>query len=93
MPTHSCCSASPFRRTLGELGAWVLPSAGLALMPKCPACVAAYIALGTGLGISVTAAAYVRIGLVVLCVLSLAWLGASRLRRLTARLSRTESKS
>jgi hypothetical protein len=52
----------------------VVPSALLALMPKCPACLAAYVAIGTGIGISVSTATYLRLLLVILCVLSLSYL-------------------
>jgi hypothetical protein len=77
---HVPKSASLGRRFL-EIAAWVLPSALLALMPKCPACVAAYIAVWTGLGLSLTTASYVRATLLVLCVASLSYLVATRLGR------------
>ena len=47
---------------------WVLPSTALALMPKCPACLAAYVAAGTGLGISFSVASYMRSAAIVACL-------------------------
>jgi hypothetical protein len=65
-----------------NLTGWLLPSALLVLMPKCPACMAAYIAMATGLGISMPTAANVRLMLITLCITSLSWLTIRTLHRL-----------
>jgi hypothetical protein len=44
-------------------------------------CVAAYVALFTGMGLSVSAATYLRTGMIVLCVASLLFLAARAVRR------------
>lgn len=67
------------RRSL-DLTTKIVPVAILAVLPKCPACLAAYVALGTGVGLSLTAATYVRLSLVVLCVASLVCFAAKAVR-------------
>ncbi|WP_009963645.1 hypothetical protein [Verrucomicrobium spinosum] len=54
-------------------------------MPKCPASMAGYIAVLTGLGVSLSTAAQVRFGVITLCVAALAILVIKRVRRLAHR--------
>jgi hypothetical protein len=68
----------------GKTAGWIVPTAALALLPKCPACVAAYVAFATGIGISLPAATHLRAMLVVLCAASLVFSTARRLRSLIA---------
>ena len=53
---------------------WSTPGVILALLPKCQLCIAAYIAIGTGIGISVSTAAYIRLGLLGVCLVALFFL-------------------
>src|SRR6476620_7485912 len=57
-----------------------LPTLVLALLPKCPGCLAAYVALGTGISLSVAAAAIFRTLLIGVCVATLTWVLVSTLR-------------
>lgn len=77
-----CCKyvLLPRKRAAGIAG-WLMPGLLLVLMPKCPACFAAYIALVSGIGLSLPVAAGVRMTLVMLCVASLVFLVSRRCHR------------
>jgi len=73
----AACPCVPAKSPLRKLGAglrWLAPATLLAVMPKCPMCLAAYIAMFSGIGLSLSVASALRTGLIGLCVLSLAYL-------------------
>ena len=70
-----------FTRRCRDIAGWMVPSAILALLPKCPACLAAYLAFGTGVGLSMSTATYVRMLLIVVCISSLSLFAAKRVAR------------
>ena len=75
-----------FRRA-GDVCRWTAPGVVLLILPKCPACLAGYIAVGTGVGLSITSATYVRWLLIALCVISLVlmvWRAIRRIARAAA---------
>ena len=92
MTGRCCCAteatAKPARRRasrwLDAVG-WLAPATALALMPKCPMCVAAYVALFTGIGLSLPTATLVRTALIALCAASLAFMAARSIVRAFAR--------
>jgi hypothetical protein len=59
---------------------WIVPSVVLAVMPKCPLCLAAYVAIFTGFGISLAAAKFAWWLLAIGCVAVLGYLVATTLR-------------
>ena len=94
----ACCNVASDRKTprrlqrVREIFAWVVPSAILVLLPKCPACLAAYLALWTGLGLSFSTATYLRWAMLLLCVASLLFLIVKRMGRVTAVFSTPERR-
>jgi hypothetical protein len=72
--------ASRWRRASAIAG-WIVPGAMLVLIPKCPLCLAGYIAVVSGVGMSVTTAAYLRTSLLVLCVSTLLFVASKALIR------------
>ena len=76
MNARSCCRGA---------AAWIVPGVGLALMPKCPACVAAYVAALTGVGISYPLAANLRTLVLILCIATLFLVAARAALRLIQR--------
>lgn len=62
--TAQCCTGGwrsrRLARRLSGFVAALLPGAALALLPKCPLCLVAWVALVTGVGFPIAAAARVR---------------------------------
>jgi hypothetical protein len=83
----TCCEVGASRTAASVNGGLsvvgvLIPGALLAVLPKCPVCIAAYVAMWTGLGLSVSSAAYVRVTLAIVCVVSLVYFGAVGGRRI-----------
>ena len=69
----------------GAVIEWAIPITTLALVPKCPACVAAYLLVFTGIGLSLPAAAATRWTLIALSIAALTFLLLRAARRAFAR--------
>ena len=72
--TGRCCASGrgphPLARRLSEGIVSTLPAGLLLLLPKCPLCLAMWLALATGLSVPVAGIAWLRGGIVLL------WVGA-----------------
>lgn len=78
MRTRSCCavpgrssfisSSGGHARGAARLGT---PALILLLLPKCPMCVAAYVAMFTGIGLSMEAATWLQETTIAVCVLAI----------------------
>lgn len=86
MSVMCCCesnkSAAPVRgfRRVGGYLQWALPVAGVALIPKCPACVAGYVLLASGISMSLQTANALRWTAMAVCVVSSGWLMVRAMR-------------
>jgi len=84
----ACCGvnghpkARTFLRGMREMFVWFLPSALLVLIPKCPACLAAYVMIWSGIGLSLSTATWLRWGLVFVSITLLLFLIVNRLCRI-----------
>jgi hypothetical protein len=73
----ACCNAasdqntSTLVRRVRRISSWVLPSVILVMVPKCPVCLAAYVAIFFGVSLSLSTATYLRWAMLLVCVVSL----------------------
>src|SRR5262249_52949258 len=88
MSERYCChdgsSAAVGRRSWVRAGrravGWIVPGVLLAAMPKCPVCLAAYVALFTGFGISIAAAKFAWWAVAIACIAVLVYLATTTAR-------------
>lgn len=80
--TAQCCAGGrpprPLARRLFGVAGSILPGVALALLPKCPLCLAAWLTIVTGIAVSGAAAARVH-GLIVVFVFAGVLLTAARI--------------
>jgi hypothetical protein len=55
---------------------WLLPSALLLFIPKCPLCIVAYVAMFSGIGLSISTATNLRIALIAISSAALVYLAS-----------------
>jgi hypothetical protein len=90
MPLGECCCHDRAPRPSPRSGrGWELAVSAFSLgvwtfMPKCPLCVAAHVALWTGLGLSLAAATYLRWSLLGFCAVLLCCVVWRRTKRALA---------
>jgi hypothetical protein len=91
MNANDCCENSrprTFAPRFVDVFGWIIPGAILAILPKCPMCLAAYIAVWTGIGLSLSAATHLRVSLLVLGIGLALFMAARNTRRLIHKFGR-----
>ena len=63
----ACCALKKMQGRKLDASGWLVSGGLLLLVPKCPMCLAAYVAAFTGLGLPLTAAAGLRWAMIALC--------------------------
>lgn len=84
MNADRCCEKRPrdsWMLRVREIAGLALPGTLLALMPKCPMCLAAYVAIGTGFTLSYSSAHLLMQVLTLLCISTLAFCLVRRIIR------------
>jgi hypothetical protein len=88
---NGCCRSSPsgavitgslWTRSVLRALSWVVPGVVLAAMPKCPLCLAAYVALFAGFGISMEVASFAWWLVAIGCIVALLYLPINSVRHL-----------
>ena len=67
-------------RRLSTVTASIAPAAVLVFLPKCPLCLAGWLTVATGVGVSAAGAEWLRSGMLLLCVAALAAIVMTRIR-------------
>jgi|GEM_PF-4280340 len=67
----AACPCSPGKKlcTVKHSAGWIIPGILLAILPKCPLCLAAWLSLVPGIGISAYMAGFLHSSLITLCLL------------------------
>jgi hypothetical protein len=84
-PIESPAASRSTSRSVWEIVTGALSVGVWVLMPKCPVCLAAYVALWTGLGLSFATAQYVRWSLLLLSATALLYLVGKRIAKRSIR--------
>jgi hypothetical protein len=69
------------RETVGDVTDWRVPGAFQMLVPRCPACLTFYLAIGAATGVSLFDSSWARVVLIILFVASIAFLAGRRVHR------------